>query len=162
MGSEIQHVLQLQRSSTLSCLTEKEPTEEGKISSHEIYNLSMFSGAEYCYSLLEEMPLPGPTWSTTEPCVLAMPLPPPSSAPPNIFEGSVELEWGENQASSYSWWLGFLQSLDEKKVAGMENAMVLSLEPSFVDAIDLSCCPDDWMMINPILEMDLEDHMAIP
>lgn len=138
--------------------SEEEAMTGNIISIHEI-NLSMFSDVEYCYSLLEAIPLPGPTWSTTAPCVLANP-PSYSSAPP--IEGSSELEWGsENQASSYTWWLGFLQSLDEKlnlppyggkKNAGMENAKLISLEPSFVD---------DWLMI-PTLEKDLEDMVVIP
>ncbi|KAJ1416310.1 hypothetical protein SESBI_17491 [Sesbania bispinosa] len=148
-------------SSPLSCVIENEATLTGNISSHEL-DLSMLSDAQYCYSLLEAIPLPGPTWSTTAPSVLAEP--PPSAQ----IEASVELVWGENQASSYTWWLGFLESLDDNMTShkldqalggennniGMENSKVLSLESSFVDAID------DWLMI-PTMEKDLGD-MVLP
>ncbi|XP_054782443.1 uncharacterized protein LOC129289661 isoform X1 [Prosopis cineraria] len=125
--------------------------------------------AQYCYSLLEAMPMPGPVWSTTEPCVLAEP--PLSTAvaeaPTASSEGSVELEWGENQASSYAWWIGFLETLDgnmssEKvKCPFVENVVNedskgFGYDSTFVDATDQSRCLDDWLMV-PTMEMDLED-----
>ncbi|KAK7349732.1 hypothetical protein VNO77_07349 [Canavalia gladiata] len=164
---------ELHRSSSSSplCVKEKEANVTGNINnnifSHEI-SLSMFSDAQYCYSILEAMPLPGPTWSTTAPCVLAEPQ---SST---HIEGSLEeLEWGENQASSYTWWLGFLESLDDNmsscekldhpfidKNVEIQDSKLLSFDSSFVDAIDLTSSPDDWLMIPP-MEMDLGD-MVIP
>ncbi|XP_054782444.1 uncharacterized protein LOC129289661 isoform X2 [Prosopis cineraria] len=105
----------------LAGTSRRDVTEKGNsnsVSSNHGYgyynNMPMFSDAQYCYSLLEAMPMPGPVWSTTEPCVLAEP--PLSTAvaeaPTASSEGSVELEWGENQASSYAWWIGFLETLD--------------------------------------------------
>ncbi|KAI9074919.1 hypothetical protein K1719_043148 [Acacia pycnantha] len=82
--------------------------------------------AQYCYSLLEAMPMAGPVWSTTEPCVLAEPLESvPAEAPTS--ESSVELEWGENQASSYSWWIGFLESLDGNNMSSTEKIKAVAL-----------------------------------
>ena len=164
---EVPCALQHHSSSPQLSVTEKEPTLEGNTESFNYdIDVSKFSDAQYCYYLLEAMPLPGPTWSTTDPCVLAEP---PSSAPP--FEASMGLEWGENQNSSYSWWMGFLDGLDgnmtneeildhpfvEKNIV-MENSKGLSYESQpFVDAIDLSCCcPDDWLMV-PTMEKELGD-----
>ncbi|XP_028764257.1 uncharacterized protein LOC114722391 [Neltuma alba] len=133
-------------------------------------NMPMFSDAQYCYSLLEAMPVPGPVWSTTEPCVLAEAQESaPAEAPTR--EGPAELEWGENQASSYSWWIGFLETLDgnmssEKvKYPFVENIEIeaskgLGCDSTFVDATEQSCCLDDWLMI-PTMDMDLED-MVVP
>ncbi|KAK4253376.1 hypothetical protein QN277_010695 [Acacia crassicarpa] len=161
-------------------LTEKGNTNSNSISIRSNYendcsrNMPMFSDAHYCYSLLEAMPMPGPVWSTTDPCILAEPLESvPAEAPTS--EGSVELEWGENQASSYSWWIGFLESLDGNNMSStekvkscpfVESIMVedsrgFGYDSSFVvDATDQSCCLDDWLMI-PTTEMDLED-MVVP
>lgn len=57
------------------------------------------------YQLTESMPLPEPTWSTTPPTVVCAPVP------------SVEVldfDWPENMCSSYTWWIGFLNSLNCK------------------------------------------------
>ena len=135
-----------------------------KNSNYEI-DVSMFSDVKCCNYLLEAMPLPGPTWSTTGPTVLAEP---PSSLTPSLIEASMELELGENnQASSYTWWLGFLEGLDgnmsiEKKMEKeivMEHNKGVSFESKFVDAIDLGCCPDDWLIIPP-MEKDLGDKLV--
>ncbi|KAJ1387595.1 hypothetical protein SESBI_39864 [Sesbania bispinosa] len=129
------------------------------------YEIDEFSDVKYCYYLLEAMPLPGPTWSTAGPSVLAEP---PSSAA--IEASVVGLECGENQSSSYTWWVGFLEGLDGKKTSTeklnlpfvedvvnvMENYKGLSHESKFVDAIDLGCCPDDWLVF-PTMEKDLGD-----
>ncbi|KAK7339995.1 hypothetical protein VNO77_20686 [Canavalia gladiata] len=150
-------------SSPPPCVTEKDFIAEGNNSNNEI-DVSMSSDAQYCYYLLEAMPLPGPTWSTTEPSILAE----PPSAP---VEAPVGLEWGENQASSFTWWLRFLEGLDGNMTKEkldlpfvenivMENSKGLSYEPTFVDAIDLSCCPDDWFTV-PTMEKDLGD-MVVP
>lgn len=155
-------------------------------SNHEIDDdddVSMFSDVnQCCYYLLEAMPLPGPTWSTTGPYVLAEQPPPTiSSAPPNIEASSVGLlELGEKEyqlASSYTWWLGFLEGLDCNNMMNTEKLELplvesndilmehskglIGHEPKFVDAIDLvGCCPDDWLMI-PTMEKDLGD-IAVP
>ncbi|XP_054782445.1 uncharacterized protein LOC129289661 isoform X3 [Prosopis cineraria] len=160
----------------LAGTSRRDVTEKGNsnsVSSNHGYgyynNMPMFSDAQYCYSLLEAMPMPGPVWSTTEPCVLAEP--PLSTAvaeaPTASSEGSVELEWGENQASSYAWWIGFLETLDgnmssEKvKCPFVENVVNedskgFGYDSTFVDATDQSRCLDDWLMV-PTMEMDLED-----
>lgn len=145
-----------------SCVNEKEPNVTGNISNYGINNVS--NNAQYYYSLLEAMPLPGPTWSTTEPSLLVEPQP---LAP---IEAAVEVECGgENQGSSCTWWLGFLEGLDgnmnsEKLLddpfvegIGMVDSKVFSNESSpFVDELDLSYCPDDWLVI-PTMEKDLGD-----
>lgn len=126
-------------------------------------NVSMFSETKCCYYLLETVPLPGPTWSTSEPSVLAEP--PPSSA---FVEASMGLEMGENnQGSLYTWWIGFLEGLDgkrtiEKNEVVMEHSKgATSFESKFVDAIDVGCCPDDWLIV-PTMEMDLGDIVVVP
>ncbi|KAI4353490.1 hypothetical protein L6164_002436 [Bauhinia variegata] len=165
---EIAYALQMQRSSpSPPCIAESEAEIPliGKVSNFEI-DMPMFSGAQYCYSLLEAMPLPEPIWSTTSPCVLAEPPAAPNS------EASMEFEWAENQASLHSWWLEFLKSLDgnmgseklncsflESNIV-VDNAKVLNHESPFVDGIDDSCCADDWLMI-PSMDKDLGD-MVMP
>ena len=149
------------------CVAEGDPVLQGKSTNCDI-NMPVFSDAQYCYSLLEAMPLPGPIWSTTSPSVMAEP-PPSVSAPIN---NSVDFEWVENQDSSYSWWLGFLKSLDENVNAEdlnsqllenfvMENSKILGHELAFVDGMDQNCCPDDWLMI-PTVEKDLGDINIMP
>ncbi|KHN29547.1 hypothetical protein glysoja_005271 [Glycine soja] len=118
----------------------------------------MSSGAQYCYYMLEAMPQPGPTWSTTGPCVLAEPTPTPTLTPSALIEDS-----------SYTCWLGYLEGFDGNLTTEkldppfvenvvMENAKgVFGYESTLVEAIDLSyCCPDDWLVI-PTMEQDLED-----
>ena len=61
------------------------------------------------------MPLPEPVWSTTAPSVTA--------APPGL-EAMEVLEWGENQASSYTWWLGFLRALDGNNIEKTKHPFV--------------------------------------
>lgn len=70
------------------------------------------AGPQYCcYSLLETLPLPEPTWSNTPPSILAAPsivaTPPPLEP--------TDFEWEESFAASCTWWLGFLKSLDGKR-----------------------------------------------
>ncbi|PON53584.1 hypothetical protein PanWU01x14_201420 [Parasponia andersonii] len=69
-----------------------------------------------CCSLMESMPLPEPTWSTTAPSVLAS-----TSLQSNSRDLEVVLDeyyyfGDQNEASSYSWWIGFLKSLDGNNV----------------------------------------------
>ncbi|KAL1187551.1 hypothetical protein V6Z11_A01G257500 [Gossypium hirsutum] len=76
------------------------------------------------------------------------------------------LEWGENQAASYAWWLGFLRALD-----GNNNIMSKTKDPPFVDnavslkdhsplllgqyeagewgLTDQNACLDEWLMFPP-------------
>lgn len=124
-------------------------------------NMSMFSEMKHCcYYLLETVPLPGPTWSTSEPSVLA--------EPPSFIEGSMGIEIGENnQASLYTWWIGFLEGLDGKRTVEKNEVVVMehskgatSFESKLVDAIDLGCC-DDWLIV-PTMEMDLGDMVVVP
>jgi hypothetical protein len=93
---EIAHALHLRRSlsssssaaaaaaAAASCFMNRKPTISGNRN-------SIFGGSQYCYSVMESMPLPEPIWSTTAPSILAAPAPPAMEAP--------EFEWGENQAS---------------------------------------------------------------
>ncbi|XAR55770.1 hypothetical protein NMG60_11035970 [Bertholletia excelsa] len=65
--------------------------------------------SQYCVSLLEALPLPEATWSTTEPSVLVTPPTPPRDETTSLLE----FEWAEQHlASSSAWWRGFLESLD--------------------------------------------------
>ncbi|RDX95108.1 hypothetical protein CR513_22411, partial [Mucuna pruriens] len=120
-------------------VTEKETIVRGNNSNNEI-NVSMSSDAQYCYYLLEAMPQPGPTWSTTGPSVLAQPTPTPP------------IEGLDSNMTT--------QKLDPPFVENvvMENySKGLSYESEFMDAIDLSgCCPDDWLII-PTMEQDFGD-----
>ncbi|AES79706.1 hypothetical protein MTR_7g071570 [Medicago truncatula] len=134
--------------------------DDGRKIAYDFQQEHNFKDVKCCYYLLEAMPLPGPTWSTTGPTILA--------EPPSLIEASMELELGENnQASSYTWWLGFLKGLDgnmsiEKKMEKeivMEHNKGVSFESKFVDAIDLGCCPDDWLIIPP-MEKDLGDKLV--
>ncbi|KAK7287189.1 hypothetical protein RIF29_00296 [Crotalaria pallida] len=109
---EISNALQLHNSSpTTPCVTEKDPAaikgnNNNSSNNNEIDDGSLFSNnnaSQYCYYLLEAMPLPGPTWSTTEPSIIAP------------FEASMGLGWGDNmnQASSNIWWMEFVEGLDD-------------------------------------------------
>ncbi|KAM0994476.1 hypothetical protein ACFX13_010188 [Malus domestica] len=109
-------------------------------------------------SLVESMPLPGPVWSTTAPSV--------SPHAPSAAMEALEFEWGESQAASYSWWLGFLKTLDGKNAdksnyplpLGSPNWLFGQNQNSnckvgdhqetaaLVDANDQSPSPDEWLM----------------
>ncbi|CAJ1809507.1 unnamed protein product [Sphenostylis stenocarpa] len=140
------------------CVTVTETIVKGN--NHNFNNeihVSISSDAQYCYYMLEAMPQPGPTWSTTGPCVLAEPTPTPTTPP---FEA--------RQDSSCTWWVGCLEGFDgnlttEKldppfeENAVMENCKGLGYESTLVDAIDLGyCCPDDWLVI-PTMDQDFGD-----
>lgn len=72
------------------------------------FNNQLLCGSPYCYRLLNTMPQPEPVWSTTAPSVLA-------AIPSSSSKEALEFEWGESQqAASYSWWLGFLKTLDHQ------------------------------------------------
>ncbi|TKY65738.1 hypothetical protein E2542_SST08600 [Spatholobus suberectus] len=164
-GRETAYGWQLHRSPSPSpCVTEKETIVKGNNSTNEI-DVSMSSNAQYCYYILEAMPQPGPTWSTTGPSVLAKPTPTPSAP---IIEAPLRVEWGESQDSSCAWWLGYVEGFDDNMTIEkldppfvenvvMENSKGPSYESTFVDAIDISyCCPDDWLAI-PTMEQDFGD-----
>jgi hypothetical protein len=157
---EIAHALHLRRSlsssssaaaaaaAAASCFMNRKPTISGNRN-------SIFGGSQYCYSVMESMPLPEPIWSTTAPSILAAPAPPAMEAP--------EFEWGENQAS-YTWWLGFLKTLDSKLYNEeprypFENQELG--EPPFLDACDQSC-PDEWLMFPTTTEDQGESDSVIP
>ncbi|KAI7998133.1 hypothetical protein LOK49_LG10G02389 [Camellia lanceoleosa] len=93
---------------------------------HRSSSSSCDYGSQYCSSLLESLPLPQPTWSTTPPSVVATPPPPP---PPPME--ALEFEWVENLASSYTWWLGFLKTLDGNN----NTAQVVSKYPFEEDIV---------------------------
>lgn len=108
------------------------------------------------------MPVPDPVWSTTEPSV---------PAAPSGSEAMEFFEWGENEASSYTWWLAFLRALDVNNVQKTEhpfadnvmkeNSMVLEKQASseiekattFVGASDQNASLDEWLMF-PTTEDD--------
>lgn len=153
------------RRGSSSLALEKEDSLEGNYNNSNYENdVSMFSDVKCCYYLFEAMPLPGPTWSTTGPSVLAEP---PSLAILPPIEASLGLEWEESHDSSYTWWMGFLEGLDgnimttKKKtdLPFVEHSKGFSNESKIWDenAIDLGCCPDDWLMI-PTMEKDLGDY----
>lgn len=153
---QIFHALQLHRSSRSSS------------SSHAV------AGPQF-KSLVESMPLPEPVWSTTAPSVLAHTPSSSSSAAAANME-ALEFEWGENQASSYSWWISFLKTLDgnnaEKSKYPMplessnwlfgqnqnSNYKVGDQETSLVDANDHSPSPDEWLMF-PTTEDEGENEI---
>ncbi|KAJ0088537.1 hypothetical protein Patl1_31473 [Pistacia atlantica] len=147
---EIVQALQLHRSSMKQTSTTK---STGIVAAASIPKVASSSQCCY-YSLTESMPLPEPVWSTTAPTI--------SAAPPAAME-SLEFEWGENQASSYSWWLGFLKTLDGKIVEhskyqhlekinnAMENSRVGfghqdSSKLGDGDGSDQNSSPDEWLM----------------
>ncbi|KAL8504929.1 hypothetical protein ACS0TY_016213 [Phlomoides rotata] len=68
---------------------------------------SSYNAQNYRRQLTESLPVPEPTWSTTAPAVRCAPVP---------TLDVLEVEWFDNvSSSSYSWWLGFLKSLDSKR-----------------------------------------------
>ncbi|KAG6744328.1 hypothetical protein POTOM_053047 [Populus tomentosa] len=111
---EIAHALHLHRSSSASSpsssssgASRRDPSIllGNNYSNHGINNKSCFArnSQHLCYSLTDTLPTPEPVWSTTT-TTTALTTPPPMEI--------TEFEWGENQAASYSWWLGFLKTLD--------------------------------------------------
>ncbi|XVF76907.1 hypothetical protein PTKIN_Ptkin13bG0304900 [Pterospermum kingtungense] len=116
-----------------------------------------------CYSLVEAMPIPipEPVWSTTAPSVPA--------APPGL-EAMEFLEWGENEAeaSSYTWWLGFLGALDGNNVEKtknhfVDNSIIVKQEISSKHgdgSSDQNASFDEWLMF-PTTKDD-SDEMVIP
>ncbi|XWS67319.1 hypothetical protein CRYUN_Cryun05aG0277200 [Craigia yunnanensis] len=124
---EIAHALHLHRSSSSSSSTstkilsyvaqEREPWMLGNLYNCSTNTKKPTLATSYCcYSSVEAMPmpmpLPEPVWSTTPPSVPA--------APP----GLEFMEWGENQASSYTWWLGFLRALDGNNIEKTKHPFV--------------------------------------
>ncbi|KAL0426188.1 UNVERIFIED_CONTAM: hypothetical protein Slati_2793600 [Sesamum latifolium] len=100
---EIVNALQLHRSSSASVVRihHQNPSLLSNSRNHNYYN-----------QLTESMPMPSPqpTWSTTAPSVSSL------CAPVEVLE----VEWYDNQSSSYAWWIGFLNSLDGKSGGGKE------------------------------------------
>lgn len=126
------------------------------------------------------MPQPEPVWSTTAPSVLAA----TPTVPSPYSKEALEFEWGESQqAASYSWWLGFLKTLDHqanvngddqgysKLLLGNSNAFVNINATSkigdddgvaFVDAnSDQSSSLDEWLLF-PATENEGEPLNLIP
>ncbi|KAJ6871508.1 hypothetical protein NC652_037001 [Populus alba x Populus x berolinensis] len=94
-----------------------------------------------CYSLTDTLPTPEPVWSTTT-TTTVLTTPPPMEI--------TEFEWGENQAASYSWWLGFLKTLDGnrntpylKDEAEMISNPRVFEEPSHGQLTSIST--DEWL-----------------
>ncbi|XVE76643.1 hypothetical protein DITRI_Ditri12bG0190000 [Diplodiscus trichospermus] len=175
---EIAHCLHLHRSSSSSLSTstktasyvaqEREPWMVGNSnnssSSSSTKKHTSLATSYCCYSLMEAMPmpLPEPVWSTTAPSV-------PAALPGK--EALEFFEWGENPASSYTWWLGFLQALDgnnikktkhpsvkENSPAGLEQQEIsykLGETTNFVGAStdQISASLDEWLMF-PTTEDD--------
>ncbi|KAA8517702.1 hypothetical protein F0562_015176 [Nyssa sinensis] len=154
---EIVDALQLHRSSSSSssCKTWWGHTIVGHVCNCDsIRNPSdsIISCLQYCSSLSNNLPLgPEPTWSTTAPSIPATP-PPPMEA--------LEFEWAENLASSYTWWLGFLDTLDVKNTE-------LSNNPSEENIIGegnsrlFGQCPDHGSKLDDIvLSLDANDQSS--
>ncbi|XP_009620569.1 uncharacterized protein LOC107811925 isoform X1 [Nicotiana tabacum] len=110
---EIVHALQLHRSSSSS------PTPS--INNPKKYTLlgqrAVSSQQYYYYSIVESMPIPEPTWSTTAPAILTTlpPLPPPPPPP---------LPFSSGEVPEFEWWIGFLKSLDCKKSASNGEVVI--------------------------------------
>ncbi|KAJ6425155.1 hypothetical protein OIU84_025850 [Salix udensis] len=106
---EIAHALHLHRSSSSSSgASKRDPINllGDNYSNYGINNKSFCFASNprhHCYSLTDTLPAPEPVWSTAT-TTTAVKAPPPME--------TAEFEWGENQAASYSWWLGFLKTLD--------------------------------------------------
>lgn len=119
----------------------------------------------YCYPLMESMPIPGPVWSTTAPSVLAR----NNSGSAAVASASslakevLGFEWGESQeleAASYSWWFGFLKTLDDANYNAQDSKYSLGntlLTGSGFDKIgeQVGCVgendhqspsPDEWLL----------------
>lgn len=157
---QIAQALQLHRSSLSSSFpTTTSMPEPSGCYVCEFEKKPIFSGSQhFCYSILESMPVPQPTWSTTAPSVLRSPVAP--------MEEQEMFEWGDGQAS-YAWWLGFLKALDvnssndiEYQNAGSGNAVGMSSmvltqcqdglesgEALFLEASDHTSFADEWLII---------------
>lgn len=189
---EIAHALQLHRSSSSSSSTKTTPPIPSYVG-QEMREPWMLGNIPYnytsctkkptliatsygCYSLVEAMPIPiaEPVWSTTAPSV-------PPVAPTAGLEAMEFLEWGENEASSYTWWFGFLGALDgktslektkqQKQHHFVDDNNISKIEKengtkhgevdSFVGAGDQNIVSlDEWLMF-PATE-DGSDEMVIP
>ncbi|GAV66313.1 hypothetical protein CFOL_v3_09823 [Cephalotus follicularis] len=158
---EIAHALLLHRSSSSSLASasstssssfvEKELTSNnilGNICNFGIYNNPSAISSQHCYSLMESMPLPEPIWSTTAPSTHAAPTTPMEA---------LEFVWGENQASSYTWWLGFLENLDAKNIENLKCPNVDNIESQhqngsklkeapILSTSDHNSSPDEWLL----------------
>ncbi|PIN26325.1 hypothetical protein CDL12_00911 [Handroanthus impetiginosus] len=133
---EIATALQLHRSSSASVVKINTPLILSSTSHNQ----------NYYHQLTDSMPMPEPTWSTTAPAVLCAPVPPMEV---------LQFEWFDNLSSSYSWWMGFLNSLDGKN--GTNESMEISeglspcldatnVEKSAPDANDHSPFTDEWLI----------------
>ncbi|XVF08363.1 hypothetical protein REPUB_Repub06bG0220100 [Reevesia pubescens] len=164
---EIAHALHLHRSSSnsFSSSSTSRKTQSYDVAQERLawnmlgnpFNCSTTQNATSynccCYSLVEAMPmpLPEPVWSTTAPTV---------AAAPAGLEAMEFFEWGENQASSYTWWLGFLRALDAgnssmektKQYSNFvkENSRVLmeqqDISSKLGEPTDKNASLDEWLM----------------
>nr|XP_010325780.1 uncharacterized protein LOC104649041 [Solanum lycopersicum] len=97
---------------------------------------------QYYYSIVESMPIPQPTWSTTAPAIHKTP-PPPSPLPPS----------SSGDVTEFDWWLGFLKSLDLKKNTSevenilMENSKVISQLQDGLKKDATNNLIDEWLII---------------
>ncbi|KAF5747656.1 hypothetical protein HS088_TW05G00383 [Tripterygium wilfordii] len=119
----------------------------------------------YCCSLINTLPTPEPIWSTTAPSVLAAPASPGE-------ELEFELAENESSSSSWSWWLGFLNTLDknsdrswaeEEPINADDIFMEKSGEKSFVEQSDdqiQGSFPDEWLVIPA--NYDEDEKAAVP
>ncbi|XP_060206265.1 uncharacterized protein LOC132633874 [Lycium barbarum] len=152
---EIVHALELHRSSSSSSSSFSNPMNYA-VSGQRV------NSQQFYYSIVESMPIPQPTWSTTAPAIHTAPPPLllPPSPPPSSFAGEVP---------EFDWWIGFLKSLDGKKSTSrqrylpleedilMENSKVLSQlhdglknePPNCIGANDDPSYqfPDEWLII---------------
>lgn len=170
---EVASALNLHRSSS----SPYSPSASSRRSSYNYkYGISKatVAGPQYCcYSLLETLPLPEPTWSTTPPAIFAAPS---IVATPPLLE-AIEFEWEESFTTSYAWWLGFLKSLDgksteESKYPFEENVVMRNSwlfgqrqdgpklgESPCLDANDQSSYLDEWLMIPPTEDVsEMKNH----
>ncbi|KGN58710.1 hypothetical protein Csa_002623 [Cucumis sativus] len=157
---QIAEALQLHRSSlSSSSSTTTSMAEPSGCYVFQFEKKPIVSGSQhFCYSIMESMPVPQPTWSTTEPSVVRSPVAP--------MEEQEIFEWGDGQAS-YAWWLGFLKALDvnisndtEYENAGSGSAVGMSSmvltrcqdglesgEALFLEASDHTSLADEWLII---------------
>ncbi|CAN4106171.1 unnamed protein product [Withania somnifera] len=109
---EIVHALHLHRSSS-------------SVSFNNTKNYALFgqrvNSQQYYYSVVESMPIPQPTWSTTAPAIRTAPVPLPQ--PPLPSYSAVEVP-------EFDWWIGFLKSLDGKK-RGSSNGSEVVIQKYF-------------------------------
>ncbi|XP_049352585.1 uncharacterized protein LOC125817039 [Solanum verrucosum] len=92
---------------------------------------------QYYYSIVESMPIPKPTWSTTAPAIHTAPPPPPPPPPPP-------------SSSEFDWWLGFLKSLDVKKNTSRNDSHEVDLQKYF---------PENILMENSKVISQLQDGL---